>query len=251
MPTPDSLSLNNSDRETGNFAPTVYKNVNVVIPRVYENVQASAIQTDKNDRSTLSGTKTERKILSKQENDIAHTDSSSEGEYQSSDDSTQRSRLPPTTLTSIGASGVTKNFVSCQPGQPRSLDSFDQHSSDEEELWFSDAPTVTQLQDVSRAENESSYMKSIPLIPTAPDEEILKTDDKQTGASSSSPSDDKTMDQHMCSVCYDSRANSVIYDCGHICMCFDCGKALLRSERFAKCPICRKSIKDIIETFHS
>ena len=54
-----------------------------------------------------------------------------------------------------------------------------------------------------------------------------------------------------CSICLEEPANAAIYDCGHVCMCLDCGKNLIRRERFAKCPICRSTIKDIIRLYHS
>ena len=53
-----------------------------------------------------------------------------------------------------------------------------------------------------------------------------------------------------CAICCSNTANAAIYDCGHVCMCVGCAKALVRRDAVAKCPICRKLIKDIIKLYH-
>ncbi len=51
--------------------------------------------------------------------------------------------------------------------------------------------------------------------------------------------------QDECCVCFGDQLNSVIIPCGHICCCFACAVPLQR------CPICRRDIERVIQTFKS
>jgi hypothetical protein len=48
-----------------------------------------------------------------------------------------------------------------------------------------------------------------------------------------------------CKVCYDNPINTVLIRCGHICCCLDCSSMLER------CPLCRRQIDEVIQTFKS
>ncbi|XP_023653685.2 E3 ubiquitin-protein ligase NEURL1 isoform X2 [Paramormyrops kingsleyae] len=51
-----------------------------------------------------------------------------------------------------------------------------------------------------------------------------------------------------CSICYENMVDTVIYACGHMCLCYTCGLKLKKMAN-ACCPICRRTIKDIIKTY--
>ncbi|KPP66903.1 hypothetical protein Z043_114555 [Scleropages formosus] len=53
-----------------------------------------------------------------------------------------------------------------------------------------------------------------------------------------------------CSICYENMVDTVIYACGHMCLCYTCGLKLKKMAN-ACCPICRRTIKDIIKTYRS
>uniref|UniRef100_A0A3B5PXS4 E3 ubiquitin-protein ligase NEURL1-like n=1 Tax=Xiphophorus maculatus TaxID=8083 RepID=A0A3B5PXS4_XIPMA len=78
--------------------------------------------------------------------------------------------------------------------------------------------------------NPSSPFSSHPQSPTFP-------------SSSSSWSDE-------CTICYENMVDTVLYACGHMCLCYACGLKLKKMAN-ACCPICRRTIKDIIKTYRS
>ncbi|XP_058882106.1 E3 ubiquitin-protein ligase NEURL1-like isoform X1 [Acipenser ruthenus] len=53
-----------------------------------------------------------------------------------------------------------------------------------------------------------------------------------------------------CTICYENMVDTVIYACGHMCLCYTCGLKLKKMTN-ACCPICRRTIKDIIKTYRS
>ncbi|KAM6956088.1 E3 ubiquitin-protein ligase NEURL1-like [Aplochiton taeniatus] len=53
-----------------------------------------------------------------------------------------------------------------------------------------------------------------------------------------------------CTICYENAVDTVLYACGHMCLCYPCGLKLKRMAN-ACCPICRRTIKDIIKTYRS
>lgn len=59
-------------------------------------------------------------------------------------------------------------------------------------------------------------------------------------------------DDHVdeCTLCFERPINCVLYDCGHMCMCFQCAEVQFKSGG-GFCPICRKTIKDILRTYRS
>ncbi|XP_013383177.1 uncharacterized protein LOC106153697 [Lingula anatina] len=55
------------------------------------------------------------------------------------------------------------------------------------------------------------------------------------------------VDDSRCLICLDANADSVLYQCGHLCMCHPCGLQL--KARGSNCPVCRAPIKDIIRAY--
>ncbi|XP_071022680.1 E3 ubiquitin-protein ligase NEURL1-like isoform X1 [Oncorhynchus clarkii lewisi] len=53
-----------------------------------------------------------------------------------------------------------------------------------------------------------------------------------------------------CTICYENVVDTVLYACGHMCLCYACGLKLKKMAN-ASCPICRRTIKDIIKTYRS
>ncbi|XP_068183288.1 E3 ubiquitin-protein ligase NEURL1-like [Antennarius striatus] len=53
-----------------------------------------------------------------------------------------------------------------------------------------------------------------------------------------------------CTICYENVVDTVLYACGHMCLCYSCGLKLKKMAN-ACCPICRRTIKDIIKTYRS
>lgn len=53
-----------------------------------------------------------------------------------------------------------------------------------------------------------------------------------------------------CSICYENMVDAVLYACGHMCLCYTCGLKLKKMAN-ACCPICRRTIKDIIKIYRS
>ncbi|KAJ8013984.1 hypothetical protein DPEC_G00035520 [Dallia pectoralis] len=52
-----------------------------------------------------------------------------------------------------------------------------------------------------------------------------------------------------CTICYENVVDTVLYACGHMCLCYTCGLKLKMTN--ACCPICRRTITDIIKTYRS
>lgn len=55
-------------------------------------------------------------------------------------------------------------------------------------------------------------------------------------------------DDH-CIICLDSHADSVLYQCGHLCLCYTCAKTL--QDRAGHCPMCRAPIRDVLRVYKS
>ncbi|XP_034040563.1 E3 ubiquitin-protein ligase NEURL1-like isoform X2 [Thalassophryne amazonica] len=53
-----------------------------------------------------------------------------------------------------------------------------------------------------------------------------------------------------CTICYENVVDTVLYACGHMCLCYACALKLKKMAN-ACCPICRRTIKDIIKTYRS
>lgn len=53
-----------------------------------------------------------------------------------------------------------------------------------------------------------------------------------------------------CTICYENVVDTVLYACGHMCLCYTCGLKLKKMAN-ACCPICRRTIKDIIKIYRS
>jgi len=51
-------------------------------------------------------------------------------------------------------------------------------------------------------------------------------------------------EQEQCIICYDSRIDCVLLECGHLAVCVTCSKNL------RECPICRRLISRVVQTFH-
>lgn len=56
-----------------------------------------------------------------------------------------------------------------------------------------------------------------------------------------------------CTICLNSIADTVLYQCGHLCVCYMCGLTLrtTTSANRVKCPICRAPVDDILRVYHS
>lgn len=52
---------------------------------------------------------------------------------------------------------------------------------------------------------------------------------------------------HLCCICQVSEANMVVYRCGHRCLCTECSVRFTKS--LSKCPICRKTIEDMVKVY--
>lgn len=51
----------------------------------------------------------------------------------------------------------------------------------------------------------------------------------------------------LCCVCLEAQRNTLLSPCGHKAFCFRCANSLLR--RSGQCPICRKSIRDVVVVY--
>lgn len=58
-------------------------------------------------------------------------------------------------------------------------------------------------------------------------------------------SNDKRRD--ICGICVENMVNTVVLPCGHQYYCYQCSQR----ERLQRCPICRKPITEIVQTFMS
>uniref|UniRef100_A0A3Q2NR01 E3 ubiquitin-protein ligase NEURL1 n=1 Tax=Fundulus heteroclitus TaxID=8078 RepID=A0A3Q2NR01_FUNHE len=109
---------------------------------------------------------------------------------------------------------------SCTPGSPTML--FSGHSG-------MNLNTTLNIS-LNSSTTPSSPFSSHPQSPTFP-------------SCSSSWSDE-------CTICYENMVDTVLYACGHMCLCYACGLKLKKMAN-ACCPICRRTIKDIIKTYRS
>lgn len=55
--------------------------------------------------------------------------------------------------------------------------------------------------------------------------------------------EDAVFDENVCKICYERDINCVLLECGHLCSCIECGR------RLRDCPICRRFISRIVETY--
>lgn len=60
----------------------------------------------------------------------------------------------------------------------------------------------------------------------------------------------KTSSDNECAVCMEKDIDCVLYTCGHMCVCYECAVEL-KNRTNSECPICRKTITDVIKTFKS
>ncbi|EXJ64564.1 hypothetical protein A1O7_00900 [Cladophialophora yegresii CBS 114405] len=49
----------------------------------------------------------------------------------------------------------------------------------------------------------------------------------------------------LCQICYGSEIDALFFDCGHVCACVECAK------QCELCPICRKTVKQVVKMFRS
>ncbi|KAM9809212.1 neuralized E3 ubiquitin protein ligase 1Ab [Syngnathus typhle] len=77
----------------------------------------------------------------------------------------------------------------------------------------------------------------------------FSTDTEQNPTPSSPSSVGPPQASDECAICCDDTADTVLYDCGHLCLCYRC--ALKLKQVKAPCPMCRKPILDIIRTYKS
>ena len=49
----------------------------------------------------------------------------------------------------------------------------------------------------------------------------------------------------MCQICYGEEMDALFYDCGHVCACVECARQV------DVCPICRKSVREVVKVFRA
>ena len=52
-------------------------------------------------------------------------------------------------------------------------------------------------------------------------------------------------DMDMCQICYGAEQDSLFYDCGHVCACLICARQV------DCCPICRKTVRGVVQIFRT
>ncbi|KAK6174505.1 hypothetical protein SNE40_017769 [Patella caerulea] len=67
-------------------------------------------------------------------------------------------------------------------------------------------------------------------------------------AAAAAPVSKPVLDSH-CLICLEKFADTVLYQCGHMCMCYMCSKDL--QGRGHNCPVCRAPIKDVLRVYRS
>lgn len=105
------------------------------------------------------------------------------------------------------------------------------------------SPNVRCLAINSSCLNHHTPMPFLTLLGTTPNSPISLPKSPTFPSGSGSWSDE-------CSICYENMVDTVIYACGHMCLCYTCGLKLKKMAN-ACCPICRRTIKDIIKTYRS
>jgi len=55
-----------------------------------------------------------------------------------------------------------------------------------------------------------------------------------------------SLTQKECCICFDSKPDAVIMECGHGGICYECGKHLLANDPHA-CHLCRKTINYVLK----
>uniref|UniRef100_H2YX87 RING-type domain-containing protein n=1 Tax=Ciona savignyi TaxID=51511 RepID=H2YX87_CIOSA len=122
---------------------------------------------------------------------------------------------------------------------------FDLHD-DSDNLILSDSPIIYPNYPISLANNPIQDEEvSTNDAPSSSGAAGITPDAKNKAGKSPNP----PLKDSECSLCVDAPANIAVYDCGHVCLCEACSKKLLQVERFPKCPICRKMIKDVMKIY--
>ncbi|KAI9656161.1 MAG: hypothetical protein M1829_000429 [Trizodia sp. TS-e1964] len=52
-------------------------------------------------------------------------------------------------------------------------------------------------------------------------------------------------EMQLCQICYEGEIDCLFYDCGHVCACLDCAKQL------ENCPVCRKTVINVVKMFRT
>lgn len=112
-----------------------------------------------------------------------------------------------------------------------------------EELSSQDSPSSEIRHEIDRLQALLSIMQAGPSLDL--DEGIEKASLIAKDASKSEEYEPElpTKPDDQCKICYNASINCVLIRCGHMCTCLDC------SSQLEKCPICRKHIDDVIQTF--
>lgn len=69
------------------------------------------------------------------------------------------------------------------------------------------------------------------------------TDTTYDGSKTEREACDELFEENVCKICYERDINCVLLECGHLCSCIECGR------RLRDCPICRRFITRIVETY--
>lgn len=102
------------------------------------------------------------------------------------------------------------------------------HENLEKQMTAPTHPRIQENEDQSQLSKEHSG-----------EEESSRSDAAKKPEEGSPKSDDQ------CKICYNANINCVLIRCGHMCTCMDC------SGQLEKCPICRRQIDDVIQTFRA
>jgi len=55
-------------------------------------------------------------------------------------------------------------------------------------------------------------------------------------------------EENKCCVCFDSKIDTVLVPCGHLCLCLSCAK-VITEQNPKRCPICKTNIQNVVKTF--
>jgi hypothetical protein len=61
------------------------------------------------------------------------------------------------------------------------------------------------------------------------------------------PQKDAEDDDNTCKICFENAINSVLIPCGHLALCYSCAISVRNTS--SSCPICRKQISTVVQTF--